>query len=315
MRIWMRFLAQFPVIQLWSTLQLDVELNETHQEEVDTLKCHGHHMVCQIHTHTHKFLLVFCVFFCRYVWKAELRNCSWSSIYCVCRCWYRCTSWKEGWWAKVAPFMQAELQHAIRHYCRQSTSPTIVTINITIIFFFFFLRNIWLQLDAQISSRRDPVLEINLYCATVPCVFLVVVVLCVASCLKRCIKRNKRQAQLFPPVTGPWLPLLRRLLLPQVTENVCGTCFIVCSSTLLRMFGCQSRVRKARKLLPTNQRRRNILSLPYSNIHSCLFEQCAIRRIRKCEVSSLSGCDGMSSCSQCEMHAGKGCSSHQFGTR
>lgn len=47
MRIWIKFLAQFPVNQLWFTLQLDVGLNETHQEEADTLKYHGRHMVCQ----------------------------------------------------------------------------------------------------------------------------------------------------------------------------------------------------------------------------------------------------------------------------
>lgn len=138
----------------------------------------------------------------------------------------------------------------------------------------------------------------------------VVVVLCVVLCLECCIKRDKLQGRLFPPSSGLWLLPLQRLPL-QIPGNVCGTCFIL---TLLRLFGCQSRVRKARKLLPTTPHCRNSLSLPYINIHSCLFEQCTIQRIRKCEVSSLSGCDGMSSCSQREMYAGRGCSSHQLWT-
>lgn len=45
------------------TLKLHVGPNETHQEEVDTLKYYGQRMLCQ-KKKKHQVLLVFCVFFC-----------------------------------------------------------------------------------------------------------------------------------------------------------------------------------------------------------------------------------------------------------
>lgn len=97
-----------------------------------------------------------------------------------------------------------------------------------IIIVFFFLRNISLQLDAQISTRRHPGLEVNLNCGRLVFLFFLLFSDVAFHVTNGCL----------PPTTGPGLPPLQRLLLLQATGNARGTCFI--PSARRRYCGCSA---------------------------------------------------------------------------
>lgn len=85
MRIWIRF---WVTSQWFSCGLLFSGIVGPHQEEVDTLKCNGHHMVRQ-----KKKKQVLLVFVLRFLLPLGFKSCTEEpQLVGVCCCWYRCTS-------------------------------------------------------------------------------------------------------------------------------------------------------------------------------------------------------------------------------
>lgn len=151
----------------------------------------------------------------------------------------------------------------------------------------------------------------NLYSANVQCLFFAVVVFCVVLCLEHCTKRNKLQAQLFPPATGPWLPPLQHLLQLQVTLTACGTCFV--SSARWRYCGCLA-VSCGSEKVESCFLRLNAAGTS-CHFHTATFipvylNNAPFRELENVRLAHF--LDVMEWAAQREMPAGKGCTSHQF---
>lgn len=233
MRIWIKFLAQFPVSQLWFALQLDVGLNETHQEEAHTLKCHGRHMVCQ-----KQVLPVFGLRFERGPGEPQKRRP--STVFAVA------DTDAPRRRAKVTPFIQSERQHAVITAGRASPQSSSSSSSSS-----------WGTSSCSLMLRSQPgdILGWKWTSTVEGLVFLFFSIV-----FWRCVSRNKR---LFASYNWTWTSTPPTSSSPSSHRKCTRHLFHpVCSSTLLRLFGCQSRVRRAGKVLPATERCRNILSHP-----------------------------------------------------
>lgn len=120
----------------------------------------------------------------------------------------------------------------------------------------------------------------------------------------------------LPPTTGPGLPPIQRLLLLQATGNARRTCFI--PSARRRYCGC-SAVSRGSEEPERCFLRRNAAGISChfrkATFTLAYFNNAAFRESENARLAHFPDAKGMSSCSHCEMHAGKGRSSHRFWER